>query len=100
MRVIGVEVLTRLCEKYPSCRGWVNNWLSDMRGLAAPSVITQRYASVKVAPERFFIFTFFSDGVQYFMKAQVAQGTGILAVKWAGSSVEYTRYTAEAGHEN
>jgi hypothetical protein len=102
MRVIGIELLATYCAKEPNCKKWINEWLADLRGKGSLSVetILFRYPRAVLEQNQFLIFTFSIDEVQYFMKVQVAQGAGVIVVKWLGNTVEYKGHLAEAGHGN
>ncbi|WP_425253043.1 hypothetical protein ACPJXG_00120 [Janthinobacterium sp. NFX145] len=102
MRVIGTGALSNFSKKYPNCKKWIDCWLADMRGLPVPflPLVLQRYPSVQRENLRGLVFKFQADGVQYYMKVKVAEGTGILTVKWVGTAVEYICYQSEENHGN
>lgn len=102
MRVIGIEKLSIFYGKYPSCRKWSECWLADMHGTVAPFFlqVQQRYPLMTHEGRNSLIFKFQIDGVQYLMRVQVAEGAGVLALKWVGPAVEYSSYMEEVNHGN
>jgi mRNA-degrading endonuclease HigB of HigAB toxin-antitoxin module len=102
MRVIGLEILAIFGDKLPGCRAWLASWLADMRGmqLPSPSAIKQRYVTATLDDDRIIVFTFHLEGIQYFMKVQVAENAGVLVIKWIGSTVDYMTYKSEVSHGN
>lgn len=102
MRVIGIEMLSIFYGKYPSCKKWAECWLADMHGTVGPFLllVQQRYPQLTFEGKKILIFKFQIDGVQYLMKVQVAEGAGVLLLKWVGPAVEYLSYMEEVNHGN
>jgi hypothetical protein len=102
MRIIKTGILASLCEQVPGCRDWVTSLLADLRGLPSSSIsiIMDRYPNAIEEPGQFLVFNFSADGVQCRMRVQVAEGAGVLCVKWAGTATQYESYLAEVNYGN
>jgi hypothetical protein len=59
-----------------------------------------RYPNAIEEPGKLLVFIFSVNGVQCRMRVQVAEGAGVLFVKWAGTATEHESYLAEANYGN
>lgn len=91
MILIGLEKLKQFTQKHASARGWIRNWIADVRGVKwqGPQDIKKRYASASFLSDNVVIFNV--KGSDFRLEVQVAYNTGKVILKWAGTHAEYNK---------
>lgn len=91
MRIIGLNQLNDFCVDHADCRGWIANWISDVRVCRWKTThdIRIRYSSASFLPSNVVVFNV--KGNNYRLETQVTFGVGVVAIKWIGPHSEYTR---------
>lgn len=91
MKIIGLGILHAFCGEHADCRGWVTNWISDVK--------TSRWKTTHNIKDRYPSASFLGDGTVIFnvrgnayrLETQVTLAVGVVAVKWIGTHAEYDR---------
>ena len=91
MVIVGRDKLDKLKQKHADCRTWIDNWLSEVEEAqwTGPNDIKARYSSASFLADRMVIFNV--KGNSYRVEVQVAYGTKVVAVRWAGTHAEYDK---------
>jgi mRNA interferase HigB len=93
MRIVGLGVLHAFCDLHPDCRGWIENWISDVEGQSwkTPQDVKDRYRSASFLPDRVVIFNV--RGNDYRLEVQIAFNIGVVYIRWIGTHAEYSKRT-------
>jgi mRNA interferase HigB len=91
MKLLGMEILDSFIRKHADARGWIENWIADVRGgeWRGTQDIKDRYKSASFLGDNIVIFNV--KGNDYRLEVQVAYQIGIVLVKWAGTHSEYDK---------
>lgn len=91
MKIIGLGLLSAFCDEHADCRGWIANWIQDVRQAtwSTPQDIKLRYPTASFLGQNVVIFNV--RGNVYRLQTQVALRVGVVAVKWIGTHAEYDK---------
>ena len=95
MKILGMKVLSTLCDRHADCRDWIENWIDDVAASnwRTPQDIKDRYATASFLADNVVIFNV--RGNNYRIETRVAYRMATVFVNWGGTHAEYTRR-----HEN
>ena len=91
MKLIGIGYLDVFCASHPDGRGWIANWIQDVKASQwkGPQEVKARYPSASFLAENVVIFNV--RGNNYRLETQIAYRVGVVAIRWIGTHAEYSK---------
>ena len=91
MRIAGREKLDNFVLTHADARAWIENWIADTGKVQwrTSRGIKNSYASASFLADNVVIFNV--KGNHYRLDVQVAYNAGVVAIRWAGTHVQYTK---------